>query len=172
MIRQLPPWHANLKKRQVKAPKIYFRDTSLLHSCLDPFGAGVVEPSQMWCVLEGYVIEETLKALEPDEAWFWATHNGAEIDLILLKDGHRLGVECKRVDAPRLTPSMRIALEDLKLERIAVVYPEPAVSIGGAGRGGSAGCGGGWDGRVVFQWIIMSYGELNYRSSCPESSSC
>jgi len=72
---------------------------------------------------EGYVIEETLKMLQPDEAFFWATHQGAEIDLILLKAGHMLGVECKRIDAPSLTPSIRIALEDLKLERIAVVYP-------------------------------------------------
>jgi uncharacterized protein len=124
MIRQLPPWHANLKKRQVKAPKIYFRDTGLLHQLLGIRSEQeLLSHPKCGASWEGYVIEETLKALEPDEAWFWATHNGAEIDLILLKDGHRLGVECKRVDAPRLTPSMRIALEDLKLERIAVVYP-------------------------------------------------
>lgn len=72
---------------------------------------------------EGYVIEERLKAVEPDEAFFWATHQGAEIDLVLIKAGHTLGVECKRIDAPSLTPSMRIALGDLRLERIAVVYP-------------------------------------------------
>ncbi|PIP06381.1 MAG: hypothetical protein COX51_08955 [Syntrophobacteraceae bacterium CG23_combo_of_CG06-09_8_20_14_all_50_8] len=72
---------------------------------------------------EGYVIEETIKAVKPDEAYFWGTHNGAEIDLVMAKDGRMLGVECKRVDAPRLTPSMRIARKDLKLERIAVVYP-------------------------------------------------
>jgi hypothetical protein len=124
MIRQLPPWHANLKKRQVKAPKIYFRDTGLLHQLLGIRSEQeLLSHPKCGASWEGYVIEETLKALEPDEAWFWATHNGAEIDLILRKDGRRLGVECKRVDAPRLTPSMRIALEDLKLERIAVVYP-------------------------------------------------
>ena len=124
MIRQLPPWHANLKKRQVKAPKIYFRDTGLLHQLLGIRSEQeLLSHPKCGASWEGYVIEETLKALEPDQAWFWATHNGAEIDLILVKDGHRLGVECKRVDAPRLTPSMRIALEDLKLERIAVVYP-------------------------------------------------
>ena len=124
MIRQLPPWHANLKKRQVKAPKIYFRDTGLLHQLLGIRSEqDLLSHPKCGASWEGYVIEEALKALEPDEAWFWATHNGAEIDLILLKDGHLLGVECKRVDAPRLTPSMRIALEDLKLERIAVVYP-------------------------------------------------
>ena len=69
------------------------------------------------------MIEEVIKVVEPEEVFFWATHQGAEIDLVLIKSGHMLGVECKRVDAPRLTPSIRIALEDLGLERIAVVYP-------------------------------------------------
>lgn len=69
------------------------------------------------------MVEEALKAAAPDESHFWATHQGAEIDLVLLKKGQLFGVECKRVDAPRLTPSMRVALEDLALERIAVVYP-------------------------------------------------
>lgn len=124
MMRKLQPWHANLKKRQVKSPKVYFRDTGLLHYLL-----GLRTEKELWthpkcgASWEGYVIEESLKAVEPEEAFFWATHQGAEIDLVLIKDGHMLGVECKRVDAPRLTPSMRIALDDLKLERIAVVYP-------------------------------------------------
>lgn len=124
MLRQLQPWHANLKKRQVKSPKVYFRDTGLLHYLL-----GVRTEKELWthpkcgASWEGYVIEESLRAVAPEEAFFWATHQGAEIDLILVKDGRMFGVECKRVDAPRLTPSMRIALDDLKLERIAVVYP-------------------------------------------------
>jgi uncharacterized protein len=66
---------------------------------------------------------EVLKALRPDEAYFWATHQGAELDLLLFKNGRRIGVECKRADAPTLTPSMRIALDDLKLDRLVVVYP-------------------------------------------------
>lgn len=124
MVRQLPPWHANLKKRQVKAPKIYIRDTGLLHQLL-----GLRSPKDLllhpkcgasW---EGYAIEETLKVFQPDEAYFWATHNGAELDLLLIKGGKRIGVECKRVDAPRLTPSMRIALQDLELDRLLVIYP-------------------------------------------------
>lgn len=124
MIRQFPPWHANLKKRQVKAPKIYFRDTGLLHQLLGIRSEqDLLSHPKCGASWEGYVIEETLRALEPDEAYFWATHNGAEIDLVLLREGHLLGVECKLMDAPRMTPSMRIALEDLKLERIAVVYP-------------------------------------------------
>lgn len=124
MIRQLPPWHANLRKRQVKAPKVYFRDTGLLHQLLGILSEkDLLSHPKCGASWEGYVIEETLKAANPDEAYFWATHNGAEIDLLLIKDGRMFGVECKRIDAPRLTPSMRIALEDLKLERIAVVYP-------------------------------------------------
>jgi hypothetical protein len=124
MARRLLPWHANLKKRQVKAPKIYFRDTGLLHYLLgirsEKDLLGHPKSGASW---EGYVIEETIKAIEPDESYYWATHSGAEIDLVLVKDGRLLGVECKRMDAPRLTPSMGTALNDLKLEQIAVVYP-------------------------------------------------
>jgi hypothetical protein len=72
---------------------------------------------------EGYAVEEVLKALCPDEAYFWATHQGAELDLLLFKRGHRIGVECKRMDAPTMTPSMQIALDNLRLDRLIVVYP-------------------------------------------------
>lgn len=124
MARQLLPWHANLKKRQVKAPKIYFRDTGLLHYLLgirsEKDLLGHPKSGASW---EGYVIEETIKAIEPEESYYWATHGGAEIDLVLVKEGRLLGVECKRMDAPRMTPSMATAREDLKLEQIAVVYP-------------------------------------------------
>jgi hypothetical protein len=64
-----------------------------------------------------------LSAVRPDEAWFWATHNGAELDLLMIKDGKRIGLECKRADAPRITPSMRIAMTDLELDRLLVIYP-------------------------------------------------
>ena len=113
-----------MKKRQVKAPKIYFRDTGLLHYLLgirsEKDLLGHPKSGSSW---EGYVIEEAIKTVEPDEVYYWATHGGAEIDLILLKRGRMLGVECKRTDAPRITPSMRTALAELKLEQIAVVYP-------------------------------------------------
>ena len=124
MVRQLHPWHANIGKRQVKSPKIYFRDTGLLHYLL-----GIRTEQELslhprsgasW---EGYVVEEVIKAVSPDEVYFWGTHSGAELDLLLLKDGKRIGVECKRMDAPRLTPSMQIAMEDLKLDRLMVIYP-------------------------------------------------
>ena len=124
MVRQLHPWHVNLKKRQVKSPKIFFRDTGLLHQLMGLSTLGELynhpKSGASW---EGYVIEEVIRAVKPDDVYFWATHQGAEIDLVLVKDAHLLGVECKRVDAPRLTPSMRIALVDLGLERIAVLYP-------------------------------------------------
>jgi predicted AAA+ superfamily ATPase len=124
MVRLLQPWHANLGKRQVKSPKIYLRDSGLLHTLL-----GIRTERELllhprsgasW---EGFVIEEVIKAISPDEATFWGTHSGAELDLLLLKDGKRIGVECKRMDAPRLTPSMRSASHDLELSRLLVFYP-------------------------------------------------
>jgi hypothetical protein len=124
MVRQLQPWHENLSKRQVKAPKVYVRDSGLLHTLL---GVGteseLLAHPKSGASWEGYAVEEVLRAAEPDEAYFWATHQGAELDLLLLKGGRRFGVEVKRMDAPTLTPSMRIALADLKLEQLTVVYP-------------------------------------------------
>jgi predicted AAA+ superfamily ATPase len=124
MIRVLQPWYANLQKRQVKSPKIYFRDSGLFHSLLGiRSDHDLLTHPKSGASWEGYVIEEVIKATVPDETYFWATHSGAELDLLLLKDGRRIGVECKRVDAPRMTPSMRSALADLQLDHIAVFYP-------------------------------------------------
>lgn len=124
MVRQLPPWFENLGKRQVKAPKVYIRDTGLLHSLLGITNERDLEHHpKVGASWEGYAIEEVLKALQPDDAYFWATHQGAEIDLVLFKGSRRIGIECKRVDAPSITPSMRIAMADLKLDEVRVVYP-------------------------------------------------
>ena len=124
MIRQLPPWFENLGKRQVKAPKIYVRDSGLLHGLLGISNQRELEHHpKVGASWEGYAVEEILKALRPDDAYFWATHNGAEIDLVLFRRGRRIGIECKRTDAPTLTASMRIALADLKLDELNVVYP-------------------------------------------------
>ena len=124
MVRQLQPWHENLKKRQVKSPKVYIRDSGLLHQLLGirtlPELLSHPKCGASW---EGFVIEEIISMVQPDEVYFWATHAGAELDLLLFKDGRRFGVEIKRADAPRLTPSMRTALEDLRLDRLLVVYP-------------------------------------------------
>jgi predicted AAA+ superfamily ATPase len=124
MVRQLQPWHENLKKRQVKAPKVYLRNSGVLHALL---GLGtereILSHPKAGASWEGYAIEETVRVVRPESAWFWATHTGAELDLMLIKGGRRYGVEAKYQDAPRLTPSMRIALADLKLHHLVVLYP-------------------------------------------------
>ena len=124
MLRQLPPWFENIGKRQVKAAKVYVRDSGLLHALL---GIGtrrdLEHHPKVGASWEGYAVEEILKVWRPDEAYYWATHQGAELDLLMFVNGRRIGVECKRKDAPTLSPSMRIALSDLKLDALFVVYP-------------------------------------------------
>jgi len=124
VLRQLQPWHANLRKRQVKSPKVYVRDTGLLHELLGiEDHSALLHHPKLGASWEGFAIEQVLATEPHTEAAFWATHQGAEIDLLLRRRGKLCGVECKRVDAPRLTPSIRIALDDLGLEHVAVVYP-------------------------------------------------
>ena len=124
MIRQLQPWHENLSKRQVKAPKIYVRDSGLLHTLLGLRSRrDLLTHPKLGASWEGFVIEQLLHAAEPDQAYFWATHQGAELDLLMLRGSRRIGVEIKRSDAPSLTPSMRIAIEDLRLNKLWVIYP-------------------------------------------------
>lgn len=124
MLRQLQPWHANLRKRQVKSPKVYVRDSGLLHALLGINSPkALLEHPKVSASWEGFVIEQVLTTQAHDEAFFWATHQGAEIDLILRIGQGLYGVECKRADAPRLTRSIRNAMEDLQLARIAVIYP-------------------------------------------------
>ena len=124
LVRQLPPWHENLGKRQVKAPKVYVRDSGLLH-----YLWGISDRDALWqhpksgASWEGFALEQVLSVAQPDEAYFWATHAGAELDLLMFKHGLRVGVEFKRVDAPKMTASMHIALQDLKLDALYVVYP-------------------------------------------------
>jgi hypothetical protein len=124
VVRQLPPFHANIGKRQVKSPKIYIRDTGLLHQLL---GIGtqkdLLRHPKVGASWEGFVVEQVLLAEPHDEAFFWSTHQGAEIDLVLRRGDRLFGVECKRTDAPRVTPSIRIATEDVGLTRVAVLYP-------------------------------------------------
>lgn len=124
MVRQLQPWHANVAKRQVKAPKIYLRDSGLLHRLLGiDDERSLMSHPRLGASWEGFVIEQVLANEVHDDAWFWATHQGAEMDLILRRGDELYGVECKRGDAPRMTASMRVALADLGLRRIAVIYP-------------------------------------------------
>ena len=124
MVRQLKPWRANLAKRQVKAPKVYLRDSGLLHQLLGiRTRKELLSHPKSGASWEGYALEELLKIADADEYYFWATHGGAELDLLLVTDGRRFGVEFKRVDAPKLTRSMHIAIDDLGLDRLAVIYP-------------------------------------------------
>ncbi len=124
MIRQLQPWFTNVAKRQVKAPKIYFRDMGLLHRLLgirtqkDLLNHPVLGAS--W---EGFALEETIRRYRPDEVYFWAVHSGSELDLLMIKDGKKIGVEFKRNDAPTVTRSMSIAMADLQLDELRVIYP-------------------------------------------------
>jgi hypothetical protein len=124
MVRQLQPWYANIKKRQVKSPKIYIRDTGLLHALI---GINTEQelPRHPVCGAswEGFVIEEIIRCVEPHDVYYWATHQGAEIDLVFFKGGRMYGVEIKRQDAPTMTKSIQTALECLDIDRIAVIYP-------------------------------------------------
>jgi len=124
VVRQLRPWYANIAKRQVKSPKVYVRDSGLLHQLLGLFSEkALLSHPKVGASWEGFVIEQVLASKPHDEAWFWASHQNAEIDLLLRRGERWLGIECKRRDAPRVTPSIRTAFEDLGLERVAIVYP-------------------------------------------------
>ncbi len=127
MVRQLQPWHANLGKRQVKSPKVYLRDPGLLHTLLgaDSFPALEGHP-KLGASWEGLVVEEAVRLVGERNAYFWATQAGAELDLLLMLGNRRYGVEVKYSDAPGKTKSMRVAVEDLGLERLFVVYPGSA----------------------------------------------
>jgi len=124
MVRQLTPWFANVAKRQVKSPRVYLRDSGLLHTLLNLpdrdalFGHPAVGAS--W---EGFALEQVLRSVRPPEAYYWATHTGAELDLLFMHRGRRYGVEFKLNEAPTATRSMHTAIDDLKLTHLWVVYP-------------------------------------------------
>jgi hypothetical protein len=124
MVRQLQPWYENLGKRQVKAPKVYLRDAGLLHSLLGiPDRHSLLAHPRVGASWEGFAIEQVLQSVAPAEAFFWATHGGAELDLLFLQRGRRYAVEVKFSEAPTVTKSMRVALVDLRVEHLWVVYP-------------------------------------------------
>jgi predicted AAA+ superfamily ATPase len=126
MIRRLQPWYVNLGKRLVKTPKIYFRDSGVFHTLQAIRNqADLNTHPKLGASWEGFALEETLRALRPHEAWFYAVHSGAELDLFTLHAGRRLGIEFKRQDAPKITQSMRIAMKDLELDEIWIVCPGP-----------------------------------------------
>ena len=126
MVRQLKPWHYNTKKRVIKRPKIYFRDTGILHALLSlEEKRDVLLHPKLGASWEGFALEEVIRRarLKENEAFFWGVHTGAELDLVFERKGKRYGVEVKYAQAPSLTPSMRSATEELSLNHLWVVYP-------------------------------------------------
>ncbi|MBI5282443.1 MAG: ATP-binding protein [Candidatus Solibacter usitatus] len=134
VVRQLQPWFENVGKRQVKAPKVYIRDTGLLHSLLgvESFQALEGHP-RLGASWEGFVVEEMSKIVGERNMYYWATQSGAELDLMFVAGGKRYGLEVKYADAPGLTKSMRIARQDLRLQQLFVVYPGVQTYDAGSG---------------------------------------
>ncbi len=125
VVRQLKPWHENLGKRQVKSPKIFIRDSGLLHALLNlPTKRDIEGHPKLGASWEGFIIDQVVQQLgvTPEETYHWRTHQGAELDLLVVRGGSRLGFEVKRTVAPTLTPSMRSAMHDLKLKSLTVVH--------------------------------------------------
>ena len=126
MIRMVFPWYENLGKRQIKSPKIYFRDSGILHALI-----GLKSESDLYCYpklgsfWEGFALEEVIRELHATlgEIYFWGTQSGAELDLLFIRDQKKVGFEFKYTDHPKITPSMQIAVHDLKLDHLYVVYP-------------------------------------------------
>jgi predicted AAA+ superfamily ATPase len=124
VMRQLPPWFENLGKRQVKSPKVFLRDSGLLHELLGIASFSALEAyPKLGASWEGFALEEVLRVTGDREAYFWKTQGGAELDLLVFRNGKRFGFEFKYADVPAVTRSMTIAREDLKLHRLLVVHP-------------------------------------------------
>ena len=124
MVRQLQPWFENVAKRQVKAPKVYLRDTGLLHALLEiPNEAALLSHPRIGASWEGFVIEQVLRALRPRNAWFWASHGGGEVDLLVVVEGQRIGFEVKFNEAPTITRSMHQVVDTVRLDHLFVVCP-------------------------------------------------
>lgn len=124
MVRQLQPWFENLKKRQVKAPRVYIRDSGLLHALLTIDSPDTLQGHpKVGASWEGFAIEQIIASAGSRDIYFWSTHGGAELDLLVFRSGKRLGFEIKYTDAPRTTRSMRISMADLNLDKLYVVYP-------------------------------------------------
>jgi predicted AAA+ superfamily ATPase len=125
MIRQLKPWFENISKRQVKRPKLYIRDSGILHTLLGVRGNTIVTHPKCGASWEGYALENLIHSYDNDlyEFYFWATEKGAELDLLVVKGGQRIGYEFKYSEAPKITKSMHIAWQDLKLDHLTIITP-------------------------------------------------
>lgn len=125
MVRCLKPWFENIKKRQLKTPKIYLRDSGMLHALLDMKEEDMVMHPKIGASWEGFAVEEIIRLYnaEPDNCYFWSTQHQAELDLLIISEGKKYGFEFKFTDSPKISKSMHIALEDLKLDKITIVIP-------------------------------------------------
>lgn len=126
MVRQIQPWIENIKKRQVKTPKVYFRDSGIYHNLLGVKGENELRHHpKLAASWEGFALEEIIRFHEADgeSCFFWGIHNQAELDLLIVKDGKKLGFEIKYADAPQMTKSMQIALEALSLDSLSIIFP-------------------------------------------------
>lgn len=124
VMRQLPPWFENIGKRQVKSPKVYLRDSGLLHALLGIASfAGLEAHPKLGASWEGFALEEVLRITGDRDAYFWNTQGGAELDLLVFVNGRRIGLEFKYADAPAITKSMHVARADLRLDRVFVIHP-------------------------------------------------
>ncbi len=124
LARVLPPWFENMGKRQVKSPRVYLRDSGLLHALLELRDLRDLQGHpRLGASWEGFAMDQVLGAVRAPNAYFWSTHGGAELDLLLLAGGRRYGFEFKYADAPGRARSMHSALSDLRLEHLWVVYP-------------------------------------------------
>lgn len=128
MVRVLSPWYENLKKRQIKSPKIYIRDSGLLHTLLSLKGQAIKSHPKLGASWEGFALEAVIFSLGVDyhDCYYWRTQTGAELDLLVSKGGKRIGYEFKYTDAPKLTHAMRVALKDLSLSELRVITPGDA----------------------------------------------
>jgi uncharacterized protein len=125
VLRQLQPWHENISKRQVKSPKLYIRDCGLMHALLDIRTRAQLDVApKSGASWEGFILDQVVQKLGASrrQCYFWATHQGAELDLLVVSGSQRLGFEFKRTVAPSVTPSMRSALESLRLDSLTVVH--------------------------------------------------
>ena len=126
MIRQLSPWYENIKKRQVKAPKIYIRDSGIFHTLLgvEHYASLQFHPKlgPSW---EGFALETIIRryGADPGECYFWSAYGRAELDLLIFSGSRRIGFEIKHTDAPKITRSLQTAREDLKIDELYIVYP-------------------------------------------------
>jgi hypothetical protein len=124
VVRQLPPWWQNVAKRQYKSPKVYLRDSGLLHSLLDIQSMdGLLSHPKYGASWEGFALEQVLSIVGTDQAYFWGTHAGAELDLLLHRGGKRYGIEFKASEAPVMTKSLHVAIGDLGLEHAWIIHP-------------------------------------------------